>query len=91
MVIQDPILIRIMARWDWKVHLGAFLLGFLGYLITFFWWLSSQGTNPFDAFYLIGPLAGGFSFLFVDLIAFFFLARITKWKIEQSDKQSKIL
>jgi len=47
--------------------------------------------NSFDTFYLIGSLANGFLFLFIDIIAFYFLARITrKWKIERSDERMKI-
>jgi len=78
MMVQDPILIRIMAKWDWKVHLGIFLTAFFSTLIISVLWMGNTGKNPFGDWStmisaILGSLLNGFGFLFLDLILFFWL------------------
>jgi len=81
MTVRDPILFRIIAHWDWKIHMIFFLMGFLSGLIPFLLTISGQGSNPLGNLSrpLILSIVDGLYFLFFDFAAFFLLARMA-WK-----------
>jgi hypothetical protein len=73
-------LLKLIKIWDWKVHVGFYLIGFLYHLLSFILIMNSQGRNPFEDSFtlLLIPFIGGFYFLFFDFIAFWVLVAITR-------------
>jgi hypothetical protein len=78
---KDSMIIRIIAGWDWKIHLAILLIGLLYGPLQFVISMSGQGKNPFDSLdtSMLLSLTCGLEFLFVDYLGLFFVLSIGKW------------